>query len=238
MKKLGVIGGLGPMATAYFYQLVVQMTDAATDQEHFETIIYSNPLTPDRTGFILGRSSEDPMPYLLRSGLELKRQGVDVIAVPCMTAHFFQQRLETELGVKVIHAIREAGRHLKQVGINKVGVIATDGTVETGLFQDAMSQFGIECLTPDASRQKNVMHLIYDDIKAGKPAEMDFFHDISDSLFERGAQAVLLGCTEISLIKRDHELGKGFLDVMEVLAQQSVLTCGKLRKEYEELISE
>ena len=238
MKKLGVIGGLGPMATAYFYQLVVQMTDAATDQEHFETIIYSNPLTPDRTRFILGRSSDDPMPFLLESGLELKRQGVEAIAIPCMTAHFFQPRLEEELGVRVIHAIREAGKHLSERGIRTIGVIATDGTIETGLFQDSMAQFGISCVTPDAKRQSNVMHLIYDDIKAGRPAEMDLFHDISDSLFEKGAEAVLLGCTEISLIKRDHELGKGFLDVMEVLAQQSVKTCGKLRQEYEELISE
>ena len=238
MKKLGVIGGLGPMATAYFYRLVVQMTDAVTDQEHFETIIYSNPLTPDRTRFILGRSSEDPMPFLLESGLELKRQGVEAIAVPCMTAHFFQPRLEEELGVPVIHAIREAGRHLSERDVHTIGVIATDGTIETRLFQDAMARFGISCLTPDAEKQSNVMHLIYDDIKAGKPAEMDMFHDVSDSLFDRGAQAVLLGCTEISLIKRDHQLGKGFLDVMEVLAQQSVMTCGKLRQEYKELISE
>jgi aspartate racemase len=178
------------------------------------------------------------MPFLMKSGLELKRQGVDVIAVPCMTAHFFQPRLEKELGVPVIHAIKEAGKHLSERDIDTVGVMATDGTVETGLFQETMTQFGISCITPDAERQRKVMHLIYDDIKAGKPAEMDMFHDISDSLFERGAQAVLLGCTEISLIKRDHELGRGFLDVMEVLAQQSVLTCGKLRQEYKELISE
>ena len=78
MKKLGVIGGLGPMATAYFYQLVVQMTDASADQEHINTVIISDPATPDRTRFILGRSDEDPMPFLLSSGKELVRDSTEL----------------------------------------------------------------------------------------------------------------------------------------------------------------
>lgn len=238
MKKLGVIGGLGPMATAYFYQLVVRMTDASKDQEHINTVIISDPSTPDRTRFILGMSNEDPMPFLMESGRELVKQGVDVIAVPCITAHFFQHTLQDGLGVEVINAIEETGRYLQKKGIDTIGVIATDGTIETGLFQKTLLNYGIKCFVPDKNGQETVMHLIYDEIKAGKTAEIDLFNRVADQLFEKGAQIILLGCTEISLIKKENKLGKGFLDVMEVLAQKAVLTCGRLREEYKELITE
>ncbi|MCR5677375.1 MAG: amino acid racemase [Agathobacter sp.] len=238
MNKLGVIGGLGPMATAYFYQLVVQMTDAATDQEHIETIIYSRPSTPDRTKFILGKSNEDPMPFLLDAGRKLKRQGANVIAIPCITAHYFQKRLEKTLGTRVIHAIEETGKYLKANGITVVGIMATDGTVESRLFQTILEKYGIACVIPSEKNQAKVMHIIYDDVKSGRPVEMDLFEEVSDKLFAQGAQTVLLGCTELSLIKRDYQIGKGFLDVMEVLARQAVIACGKLKEEYNNLITE
>ena len=94
MKKLGIIGGLGPMATAYFLQLIVEMTDACNDQEHIEVLLYSKPQTPYRTNFILGRSKEDPQPYLLEMGKSLTAQGAEVLAIPCITAHYFQKELE------------------------------------------------------------------------------------------------------------------------------------------------
>lgn len=238
MKKLGVIGGLGPMATAYFYQMIVKMTDAATDQEHIETIIYSRPATPDRTKYILGKSDEDPMPLLLEAGRKLKRQGADVIAIPCITAHYFQGQLEKTLGTRVIHAIEEVGKYLKERGIRAVGIMATDGTVESRLFQTVLEKYCISCVTPEKAGQEKVMHIIYDNVKAGKPVEMELFHSVSHELFEKGAQVILLGCTELSLIKKDYEIGKGFLDVMEVLARQAVISCGKLKEEYNELITE
>lgn len=238
MNKLGVIGGLGPMATAYFYQLIVQMTEASTDQEHIETIIYSRPATPDRTKFILGKSQEDPMPFLLDAGRKLKRQGANVIAIPCITAHYFQKRLEKTLGTRVIHAIEETGKYLKHRNIHTVGIMATDGTVESKLFQTILGKYNIECVTPEKEGQEKVMHLIYKDVKSGKPVEMDLFENVSKELFDAGAQVILLGCTELSLIKRDYALGKGFLDVMEVLARQAVISCGRLKEEYNELITE
>lgn len=238
MNKLGVIGGLGPMATAYFYQLIVEMTDATTDQEHIETIIYSRPATPDRTKFILGKSDEDPMPYLLDAGRKLKRQGANVIAIPCITAHYFQRRLEKTLGTRVIHAIEEVGKYLKKREVYTVGIMATDGTVESRLFQTILEKYGIHCVTPSLDKQEEVMSIIYDDVKAGKPVDMDKFADVSSELFGKGAEVILLGCTELSLIKKDYEIGKGFLDVMEVLARQAVLSCGKLKEEYNELITE
>ncbi|MCM1185173.1 MAG: amino acid racemase [Lachnoclostridium sp.] len=237
MKKLGVIGGLGPMATAYFLQLVIQMSDAKTDQEHIETIIHSRPQIPDRTRYILGLSRDNPMPLMAQVGKGLVRQGAEMIAIPCITAHFFQKQLEKEIGVPIVNAIEETALYLEAAGIDKAGILATDGTIQSGLFQKALEKHEIRCILPDEKGQKQVMHLIYEDIKSGNPIELSLFEEVSGQLFREGAQAVLLACTELSLIKRDYGVGAGFLDVMEVLARKSVLSCGRLKKEYEQLVT-
>lgn len=237
MKRLGVIGGLGPMATAYFLQLLVQMSEAKTDQEHFEVILHSKPQIPDRTRFILGESGESPLQAMAEVGKGLVCQGAELIAIPCITAHFFQRQLEEEIGVPVVNAIEETAVYLRREGIARVGIMATDGTMKSRLFQDTLGRHGISCCRPAEEEQKQVMRLIYDDVKAGRPAEMPLFESVSGALFGAGAEVVLLACTELSLIKRDCCVGTGFLDVMEVLARRAVLSCGSLRKEYEHLIT-
>ncbi len=237
MKKLGIIGGLGPMATAYFLQLIVEMTDAGNDQEHIEVLLHSRPQTPDRTNFILGRSKEDPKPYLMEMGMSLAAQGAEVLAIPCITAHYFQKELEKEIKCPIIHAIEETALYLKTEQISQVGIMATDGTIESGLFQTILEQYGIKCILPEQKMQKNVMHLIYKNVKAGKTIEMERFHETASALFKNGAEVILLGCTELSMIKRDYPIEKGFLDVMEVLARKAVLSCGTLKPEFEHLIT-
>ena len=237
MKRLGVIGGLGPMATAYFLQLLIQMSDAKTDQEHMEVILHSRPQIPDRTRYILGYSGENPMPPMVEVGRGLASQGAEVIAIPCITAHYFQEELEEKIGVPILHAIEETACYLKEAGIERAGILATDGTMESCLFQKAFADHGLQWVTPDKNGQKQVMHLIYENVKAGRPVETARFEEVSGQLFREGAQAVLLACTELSLIKRDYPVGPGILDVMEVLAQKAVQTCGHLKGEYERLIT-
>lgn len=237
MKRLGVIGGLGPMATAYFLELLIRMSDARTDQEHIEVILHSKPQIPDRTRYILGLSPENPQPFMAEIGKGLVSQGAEMIAIPCITAHYFQKQLEEQIGVHIINAIEETALHLKEAGVSKAGIMATDGTVESGLFQKTFSEYGISCEIPDREGQKQVMHLIYENVKAGKPVELSRFEEVFAELTGKGAQAVLLACTELSLIKRDYPVGAGILDVMEVLARKAVLACGHLKKEYENLIT-
>jgi len=237
-KMLGVIGGLGPMATAYFMELVTDMTDAATDQEHLRMLIYSAPSIPDRTRYILDNTSENPLPEMLRIGNVLANQGAERIAIPCVTAHYFFEQLESGIGVPVINGVRETALHLKNHGITKAGIMATDGTVSSRVFHRELEKCGIAAVTPSAQRQADVMSLIFDDIKAGKPVDLKKFEKIAAQLRENGAQAIILGCTELSLIKRDHAIGAGFLDAMEILAQQAILQCGKpLKEQYLSLIS-
>ena len=110
MKKLGIIGGLGPMATAYFMRRIIELTDAATDQENIEMIIYNCPSIPDRTGFILGENQESPFPKILEIARSLEHQNVDYIAMPCITAHYFHDQLADNVFIPVSNGIKEAAQ--------------------------------------------------------------------------------------------------------------------------------
>ncbi len=235
---LGVIGGLGPLATAFFMELVTDMTDAKTDQEHLEMLIRSVPSIPDRTRHILDNSQDSPLPRMLEVGCWLASQGATAIAIPCVTAHYFFPALEAGIAAPLINGAAETARHLHAHGVRRVGIMATSGTVHSGIFHRELAQFGIDPIVPSDARQADVMSLIFDNIKAGVPADMEKFSAVSRQLRQNGAQAIILGCTELSLIKRDHPIGPGFIDAMEVLAQQSVLRCGKpLKEKYRDLIS-
>ena len=235
---LGVIGGLGPIATAHFMELIIRMTEAGTDQEHLDMIIYNHPSIPDRTGYILDPTKPNPLPEMIRIGNALARQGAKLIAIPCMTAHYFHRDLTSYIQAPIVHAIHETCVHLKKHGIRRVGILATDGTIRSKLFQRELENHGMEALIPGPEGQKCIMSVIYDDIKANKPAGMDKFELASRQLRAQGAEAIILGCTELSLVKRDQPIGAGYLDAMEVLAQTCVRLCGgKLKEEYQNLIT-
>ena len=237
-KILGVIGGLGPIATAHFMELVINMTEVDTDQQHLPMIVYNAPYIPDRTAHILDNSQPSPLPDMLKIGQTLQAQGAACIAVPCVTAHYFMDKLEQEIHVPIINGVWETVAHLKENGVKKVGIMATDGTVRSGIFHRELENQDMIPIAPTAAAQADVMHLIFNNVKAGKPAEMDRFFAAAEDLRSQGAEAIILGCTELSLIKRDHPIGGGFIDAMEVLAQQSVLVCDKpLKQEYHCLIT-
>ena len=236
MRTLGILGGLGPMAIAYFLQLLTQMTDAATDQEHMEILLYNKPSIPDRTGYITGKRKRSPVGDMVGVGKKLKEMGADILAIPCITAHFFHQELEKEIGLPIIHAIEETEFYLEEEKAVRVGILATDGTIQSGLFQNALKQRGICPVIPDIGSQKSLMEIIYQEIKAGKEVNMSLFYRIVEELFNQGAEVILLACTELSLIKRDYNLPTGCLDVMEVLARKAVQSCNRVREEYARLI--
>lgn len=234
--KLGVIGGLGPMATACFLEMITKMTEAQCDQDHLEILIHSAPYIPDRTAFILGRSKDSPVEPMLKIGKKLAKE-VSCIAIPCITAHYFYRELSENIPAPIIHGIYETGLELQKNGIKRAGLMATDGTIESRIFQDQLEKMGIEVLLPDERRQQDIMDVIYKNLKAGLPADMEKFQKVSLQLKDQGAQVILLGCTELSLIKKDVPLGKEYLDALEVLAQRCVVRCGrKLKKEYENLL--
>lgn len=238
MKRLGVIGGLGPIATAYFYELMIKMTDAQVDQEHIEMLIYSKPSIPDRTAYIIGKSFDNPVLPMVDIGRTLVDMGAENIAIPCITAHYFHKTLSEGIRAPIIHAIKETAHYLKAQGINCVGIMATEGTIHSGIFQQELKDCGISMVQPNTENQHVVSELIYKNIKANKPIDFQKFERVSGQLRRDGAQVIILGCTELSLIKRDFYIGPGFIDAMEVLAMCSVIASeAKLKYEYNYLIT-
>lgn len=237
MRKLGVIGGLGPMATALFMKMVIEMTDAVVDQEHIEMIVYNCPRIPDRTKFILGQSSQDPAPEMIEMGRKLAAQGAEIIAIPCITANYFYERLAREIHGEIIDIIHEIHLYLAKRNIRCAGLMATSGTIESRLFQRIFAGHDCKLVIPSKERQQDVMHIIYQNVKANRPVEMERFRAVSEELREAGAEVIILGCTELSVVRENCSIGAGFLDAMQLMAKCAVESCGRLKEEYRELIT-
>lgn len=238
MDRLGVIGGLGPLATAYYLQLLAEMAQAEKDQDHMEVYLYSCPQIPDRTGYILHpETTESPLPKMLELCKKLEQEQVKAVTIPCITAHYFYEGLIQECSVTIIHAVKETVKYLVERNIQNVGLMATDGTIQTKLFQNELEEAGLNTIIPEECYQKKVMHVIYEQVKSGKPSDEKLVQEVETHLKEKGAEVILLACTELSIVKRDGKTGSGVLDVLEVLASCAVHSCGELKEEYKELIS-
>ena len=224
--RLGILGGMGPQATQVFYQRILDRTDAARDQDHVPTLILSDTRMPDRTAAILGGDEQACYTRLLADARLLEGAGCSVLAIPCNTSHYFVDRLQKEIGVPIVHMIRQAARAMAQAGRRRVGVLATDGTVRTGLYQKELGALGVEAVTPDEPEQKLVMSIIYDEIKRGEQGSREKFAAIDRHLRARGCDGAILACTELSVFRAWHSLPGFYLDAMEVLAEQAILACG------------
>lgn len=234
MKKLGVIGGVGPMATALFMKMIIEMTDAKNDQEHIEMVIYNCPQIPDRTNYILGKSTQDPAPKMIELGRKLAEEGAELIAIPCITAHYFYDELSAAIHVPIINIIEEVCGFLTERNIHCAGLMATSGTIASGLFQNAFTAAGCTLILPDEAEQEDLMHVIYENVKAGRPVDMQRFERVAKHLRNAGAEVIILGCTELSVVRENCNLGAGYLDAMRLLAKCAAERCGKLKSEYAE----
>ena len=229
-QRLGILGGMGPQATQDFYQRILDRTDASCDQEHLPTLIWSDTAIPDRTAAILGGDAEGCYQRLLEGAHLLERGGCTVLAIPCNTSHYFADRLQSELSLRLVHMPRETVGVLAAEGKRKVGILATDGTVRTGVYQKECDARGIEALSPPDDIQKLVMSIIYDEIKRGETGSREKFAVIDRWLRQAGCDSAILGCTELSVYRTYHGLPDYYLDAMDVLAQRCITACGyKLR---------
>lgn len=226
-QTLGILGGLGPMATVYFYDMLVRHTKAACDQDHLDVIINSRASTPDRTSYILGQSTENPFDIMARDAQRLVTFGADVLAIPCNTAHYFYDRLNETISVPILNMVEETVLEAKARGCCRVGILATSGTVQTGTYSRMCERHGLEFVCPDESHQQDLMNVIYGDIKQGKRPDMARFFAVADSLKRQGCTRMILGCTELSIIKKDEQLDAFYIDSMSVLAKNAITTFGR-----------
>ena len=224
--KLGVLGGMGPQATQMFYQFVLDRTDAARDQEHLPAVILSDTGMPDRTAAILSGDTQEVYRRLLEDAKLLETCGCTAIAIPCNTSHYFVDRLQGDVGIPILHMIRETAAALAAQGKKRPGILATDGTVRTGLYQRECAAFGLAAAAPDPDTQKLVTSIIYDEIKQGEKGSRDKFAQIDKAIRRLGCDCAVLACTELSVFAAYHPLPPFYVDAMAVLAEKAVALCG------------
>ncbi|MST62288.1 aspartate/glutamate racemase family protein [Peptostreptococcus anaerobius] len=228
---VGVLGGLGPMATVYFYDLVVEMTDAKNDQEHVDMIIMNRASTPDRTAYIIGKSDRSPLDVLIKDAKRLEKAGANFLVLTCNTAHYFYKEISESISIPLLNMIEETVDYAIDQKHKKIGILATTGNIKTELYQNMCKQKGIDFFVLDEEYQNKVMKIIYDDVKAGKKANMKEFDEIIDKVKENGCDCVILGCTELSIIKKDENLDDNFfVDSSEVLAMNTIIKSGRKLK--------
>ncbi len=222
MKTIGIIGGMGPLATADLFRKIIEKTDAKSDGDNIHVVIDSNTSIPDRTAAILagGRS---PIPEMVRSAVGLEGMGADFLIMPCNTAHFFYDQLLPYVRVPVLHMIRETLSEAIRRGVRRAGLLATDGTCQTGIYDAIFAEGNVQLIKPDPKGQIEVTRIIYEGVKAGKRQyDTLAFQSVLDALMDRGADTLILGCTELPLAFSLYEIDRKAIDPTSVLAAAAV----------------
>jgi aspartate racemase len=237
MKKIiGIMGGMGPEATAYFYEEIIRQTRAEADQEHIKVFIYSNPEIPPRTDAIQG-AGPNPTPLLIEGFQRLKDAGADFVVMPCVTAHYFYREVKEHIDIPFISLLDEAIRWAQKEipDLKKAGIVASTGTVESKLFHDVFNKAGVEVIQPEIDEQEQVMEAIFgpDGIKAGSTTGFpkETLVTIAKVLIARGADAVIAGCTEVPLVLKDRDIPVPLIEPLRIAARACIIEAGYEAKE-------
>jgi len=206
-KRLGILGGMGPAASAEYVARLVAQTPASCDQEHIPFVLWNNPQIPDRSTSL--RNGDDrPLPFLLEGIQILKAARCDLIVIPCNTAHFWYDEM-VKLKVPIVHIVDSVADALRDVdAVGTIGVMGTQATVELGLYQYKLNKGGWNCIVPSKLEMDTLVQPAIDLIKANQiESAYTMLMTVIHSLIDRGATAVVLGCTEIPLAIRESQQG-------------------------------
>ena len=224
IKRLGILGGMGPAASAEFYRRLTDLTPATNDQDHIPCVIWSDPTVPDRSTSLINR---DDLPWeKLKRGIQgLKNADCDLVVIPCNTAHFWYDRL-VALGVPIIHIIDSVVDELRSQGVNSgtIGIIGTAATMRLGLYQHHLRKMGYSCITPGSHDMDKLVQPAIDCIKAN---DLSTAHDLLmqaiNNLHAWNVNAIVLGCTEIPLaIKDSQSRGKPLVNSIDSLVKSAI----------------
>ena len=224
-KVIGILGGMGPEATAALFLKIIRATPALKDSDPFRIVIDNNPKITSRVQAIQGKG-ESPLEQLRETLHTLERAGAEIIAMPCNTAHYYYNELQASTNVPIINMISETAAYIHNSfpSIKKTGLLATTETIKAGIYHQALTK--LEIITPGDSEQEIVMNAIYvgQGIKAGytqgKPR--DDILEVAKALINRGAEAIIVGCTEVSLVLTQEDLPVPLIDALQVLAEATI----------------
>ncbi len=223
MKRLGILGGMGPVAGAYFYQRLTAITDASGDALHPSVVLLSDPTVPDRTAHLMGEGPS-PLPGLARALAFLEAGGAEVVAIPCNTAHAYLPSLAKMSRAELLDMPDLAVLSAASLGASSVGILSTLGCRLAAVYEIACRRRGIVCHTLPTAEGEAVNRLIYRQ-KGGEAVGADAYLPYVSLLQAQGAELVILACTEISLAFAGHAT-RGTLDALEILARRAVTACG------------
>jgi len=229
-KRLGIIGGMGPKATAVFFDRIVDCTAASSDQEHIDAVILNHTALPDRTSIILSKQDARFLDAIANDLRLLEYAGVDNIAIPCNTSHYFYDEMQKLTAVPIIHMVDETIKviHSQFGDGTKVGLLATNGTVGSGVYSRSAEASSLRLHVPNDDIQQKVMDIIYNDVKRDAnvdPAKLEAI--IEEFIEKEGCSCVILACTELSCIKLNDDVKQHTVDAMEVLVRRSIELSGK-----------
>lgn len=226
-KILGIIGGMGPEASAQLYMKIIKKTSVKKDQDHYRIIIDSNPKIPDRTKAILGLG-ESPVPQIVQTAKNLEKMGVELACIPCMTSHYFYDEIVKQVRLPIMNALEELNAYLEKnyPTVKNVGVLATTGTKNTKIFDQYLK--GYTMMYPDEIiQEENVMRAIYGEgtgiksgILTGEPVKL--LLEVGENLILKGAEVIILGCTEIGLVLNENSLSFPGIDPLNVMAEAMI----------------
>ncbi len=223
-KIVGVLGGMGPEATVDFMAKVIALTPADKDQDHVHMLVDHNPKVPNRQAAILA-DGEDPGIALALMAQGLQEAGAEFLVVPCNTAHVFESAITSATTIPLISIIDVTIEAISMQcpGVSKVGVLATDGCLRAGIYQDALADAGYEAILPSDVELQELMQLL-NGIKGGAQGDevAAAMRKLANALEARGAQAIVAGCTEIPLVLEATMLSVPLISSTDVLAQKTV----------------
>ncbi|QPZ39598.1 aspartate/glutamate racemase family protein [Paramicrobacterium chengjingii] len=222
-RVVGILGGMGPAATVDFYDKLIKATPATKDQDHLRVVIWADPTVPDRTK-ALRSGGLDPTPWLDRGVENLVASGAEILVVPCNTIHAYLPAVVRDKNIHFISIIDAAVQQAQQAAsAGKVGLLATQATLESGVYQEALGERGFETVVPSRRIQSRLMQVIYQ-VKAGDTGEAvrNVTASILDDLAAQGVTAVIAACTEISVLVSDLTASIPVIDPSHALALRTV----------------
>lgn len=232
MKTVGILGGMGPLATADLFNKIVTLTDAKSDNEHIHVIIDNNTEIPDRTDYIIN-NGKNPLKHMIKSAQRLEMMGADVIIMPCNTAHYFYDEIIKYIDISFINMIEETAKEVKRIypSLKKIGLLATEGTCKAGIYDKIFDKYDLELVKSSSDKQRYITELIYD-IKKGKAhINLQGFYIVLDELKNSGVDIFILGCTELPVAFQMYNIEEEYIDPTRILACRAIEYAGKKVKE-------
>ncbi|WP_028563227.1 aspartate/glutamate racemase family protein [Paenibacillus pinihumi] len=232
-STLGVLGGMGPKATAVFIERIVEHTAAKQDQDHINMVVLNHAALPDRTEAIESGNYDNFTDAIHRDLKLLEQAGAANIAVPCNTSHFFYGQMQQMTSVPIIHMVDETIRTVRETdsSIERIGLLATNGTVKSGVYANSCVEYGLDLVVPPNQLQREISEIIYEQVKRnGDLNAAGLVHIIDQLITDYRCDRVIIACTELSCIPLPAEQGQHVVDAMEVLVKQSILRSGGILK--------